>query len=75
MTIPGIGPIISTAVVAAVGTGEAYDRGRDFAAWLGLCRANTALVDALFWAHHKTRQPVSAHAVCASRAGHHDATE
>ena len=35
MTIPGIGPIISTAVVAAVGTGEAYDRGRDFAAWLG----------------------------------------
>jgi len=36
MTIPGIGPIISTAVVAAVGTGEAYDRGRDFAAWLGL---------------------------------------
>ena len=33
MTIPGIGPIIST---AAVGTGEAYDRGRDFAAWLGL---------------------------------------
>ena len=36
MTIPGIGSIISTAVVAAVGTGEAYDRGRDFAAWLGL---------------------------------------
>ena len=36
MTIPRIGPIISTAVVAAVGTGEAYDRGRDFAAWLGL---------------------------------------
>ncbi len=36
MTIPGIGPLISTAVVAAVGQGEAYDRGRDFAAWLGL---------------------------------------
>ena len=36
MTIPGIGPIISTAVVAAVGSGEAYDRWRDFAAWLGL---------------------------------------
>ena len=36
MTIPGIGPIISTAVVAAVGTGEAYDRRRDFAAWPGL---------------------------------------
>jgi len=36
MTIPGVGPIISTATVAAVGTGEAFDRGRDFAAWLGL---------------------------------------
>ena len=36
MTIPGIGPLISTAMVAAIGQGEAYDRGRDFAAWLGL---------------------------------------
>lgn len=36
MTIPGIGPLISTAMVAAIGKGEAYDRGRDFAAWLGL---------------------------------------
>lgn len=36
MTIPGIGPMISTAMVAAVGKGEAFDRGRDFAAWLGL---------------------------------------
>ncbi|WP_282129210.1 IS110 family transposase [Roseobacter litoralis] len=36
MTIPGIGPLISTAVVAAIAKGEAYDRGRDFAAWLGL---------------------------------------
>lgn len=36
MTIPGIGPMISTAMVAAVGTGEAFGRGRDFAAWVGL---------------------------------------
>jgi len=36
MSIPGIGPMISTAMVAAVGTGEAFDRGRDFGAWLGL---------------------------------------
>ena len=36
MSVPGIGPIISTAMVAAVGTGEAFDRGRDFGAWLGL---------------------------------------
>ena len=36
MSVPGIGPIISTAMVAAIGTGEAYERGRDFGAWLGL---------------------------------------
>ena len=33
MSVPGIGPLISTGIVAAIGTGEAF---RDFAAWLGL---------------------------------------
>src|SRR5438876_3046476 len=36
MTVPGIGPIISSAMVAAIGTGEAFSKGRDFGAWLGL---------------------------------------
>lgn len=36
MSIPGIGPMISTAMVAAVGQGVTFDRGRDFAAWVGL---------------------------------------
>jgi transposase len=36
MSIPGIGPIISSAIVAAIGTGDAFFKGRDFAAWLGL---------------------------------------
>ena len=36
MTVPGVGPLISTAMVAAIGSGEAFERGRDFAAWLGL---------------------------------------
>ena len=36
MSVPGIGPIISTAMVAAIGGGEAFGRGRDFGAWLGL---------------------------------------
>lgn len=36
MGVAGIGPLISTAVVAAIGTGEAFERGRDFGAWLGL---------------------------------------
>ena len=34
--IPGIGPPISTAIVAAIGNGAAFHKGRDFAAWLGL---------------------------------------
>src|ERR1700716_2700345 len=36
MTVPGIGPIISSAMVAAIGTGDALSKGRDFGAWLGL---------------------------------------
>jgi transposase len=36
MSVPGIGPIISSAVVAAIGTGSGFKQGRDFAAWLGL---------------------------------------
>ncbi len=36
MSIPGVGPMISTAMVAAIGKGEAFGRGRDFAAWVGL---------------------------------------
>jgi len=36
MSVPGIGPIISTAMVAAIGKGEAFERGRDFGAWIGL---------------------------------------
>src|SRR5262249_8986503 len=36
MTVPGIGPIISSAMVAAIGTGDVFCRGRDFGDWLGL---------------------------------------
>ena len=36
MTVPGIGPIISSATVAAIGTGDVFAKGRDFSAWLGL---------------------------------------
>jgi len=36
MSVPGIGPIISSATVAAIGTGDVFSKGRDFAAWLGL---------------------------------------
>ena len=36
VAIPGIGPLTATAVIAAIGNGAAFDKGRGFAAWLGL---------------------------------------
>jgi transposase len=36
LTVPGIGPIVSTAIIAAVGNARMFRRGRDMAAWLGL---------------------------------------
>lgn len=36
MEIPGVGPTIASALVAAVGTGSSFAKGRDLAAWLGL---------------------------------------
>src|SRR5512140_2531514 len=34
--IPGVGPLVATAIVAAIGNGAAFGNGREFAAWLGL---------------------------------------
>jgi transposase len=35
-TIPGVGVMNATALVAAIGDGRAFSRGRDLAAWMGL---------------------------------------
>ena len=68
MTVPGIGPIISSAVVAAIGTGSGFKQGRDFAAWLGLVpeagvdrRSHQARQDL------QARQQVPTHPLCAGR--------
>jgi transposase len=36
VTIPGVGATIASALMAAVGKAETFERGRDLAAWLGL---------------------------------------
>ena len=36
VTIPGVGPLIASALIAAIGDGETFESGRDLAAWLGL---------------------------------------
>jgi transposase len=35
-TIPGVGVMIASALIAAIGTAETFEHGRDLAAWLGL---------------------------------------
>ncbi len=35
-SVPGIGPIVAAALLAAVGSGKQFRCGRDFSAWLGL---------------------------------------
>jgi transposase len=34
--IPGIGPLVAPAIVASIGNGAAFRKGREFAAWIGL---------------------------------------
>jgi len=33
---PGLGPVTATAVIAAIGNGAAFRKGREFAAWMGV---------------------------------------
>ncbi len=40
MTIPGIGPVSASAIVATVGTPDQFKSGREFAAWIGLTPLN-----------------------------------
>jgi len=39
-TIPGIGPITASAIVATVGSGAQFQSGRDLSTWLGLTPIN-----------------------------------
>jgi transposase len=34
--IPGVGPVTATALIAAVGNGSAFGKGRDLSAWMGI---------------------------------------
>ena len=36
MTVPGIGPIIASALVASISDPEVFKNGRELAAWIGL---------------------------------------
>ncbi len=36
VAIPGVGPVTATAIIAAIGNGAAFKKGRGFSAWLGI---------------------------------------
>jgi transposase len=36
VAMPGLGPVTATALIATIGNGAAFRKGRDFAAWLGV---------------------------------------
>ena len=40
LTIPGIGPVTASAIIATVGTPNQFRTGREFAAWVGLTPLN-----------------------------------
>ena len=70
MTVPGIGPLTSSAMVAAIGTGDVFSKGRDFGAWLGLVPKQMSTGDP----HHSRQhieawQSLSTQAVCSGRLG------
>jgi transposase len=67
MTVPGIGPIISSAMVAAIGIGDIFSKGRDFGA-LARAGPETNLDGRPDYPrqHIKARQSLSA---CSLRSG------
>ncbi len=36
VSIPGVGPVTATALIAAIGNGAAFRKGREFSAWVGI---------------------------------------
>ena len=76
MSVPGIGPIISSAMVAAIGAGDVFTKGRDFAAWLGLVPKQISTGDrTILGKISRTRQSLPAGSIRAGGVGRADQTE
>ena len=64
MSVPGIGPIISSAMVSAIGAGDGFGKGRDFAAWLGLVPKQISTGDPpTNYIHRGRRRRTRSHAI------------
>jgi transposase len=72
MSVPGIGPIISS----AIGSGDAFSKGGDFAAWLGSCQSKSRQEIAPPGQDLEAENSLSAYPVRASGLAHcHQADE
>lgn len=57
--VEGVGPLIATAVVAAISNGHAFENGRQFSAWLGLVpRQTPAAARVGFWESASAATPI-----------------
>ncbi|MBV8830504.1 MAG: IS110 family transposase [Acidobacteriaceae bacterium] len=71
LEVPGVGPLVATAMIAAVENGSAFHKGREFAAWLGLTSRQHSTGTAR---DQQTRKRISS-ALIYSRRSIRDATE
>jgi transposase len=63
MTIPGVGPVPASAIVATIQDAGAFASGREFAAFLGLTpRQNSSGGKEAARAHHQDGRPLFAQA-------------
>jgi transposase len=66
MSVPGIGPIISSAMVAAIGSGEVFSKGRDFGAGSASFPSRHRLETARSWARYPSAA-IATYASCSCR--------
>src|SRR5262245_31877168 len=69
MSVPGIGPIISSAIVAAIGTGDAFRKAATSAHGSGSCRNSYRPATARSLAAYEARQSLFAQSVRSGRSG------
>ena len=59
--IPGVGPLLATALVASIADPKGFQSGRDFSAWIGLVpKQNSSGGKGKAWQYQQTRGSLSA---------------
>ena len=67
--IPGVGPVLATALVASVADPKAFRSARDFSAWRACAEATLERRQGEAWRYQQTRRSLSARPIHGGRAG------